>query len=554
MVNPTVLTLLRPGQLARSRTTPPDLFRRDEAKGGILRLIADSDWGRIGDHLSGWVDCGEKHPARGLAKYLPLKGEVFLLRSRYSKAGRCFQSVLRTLEHPFEGVLILVIPDETFRVLAGRAISVEADSMCPVSIRKGRGMMATGEAARLLLRQLGPVPADHPSRRRFVGRSVSSELVRVLIDRAGRCSAPVLILGESGTGKEVVARLLHDCSSRLREPFLAVNCAAIPRELLESELFGTCKGAFSSAVEKIGLWERAGEGTLFLDEVGDLSPEHQAKILRVLEEKRIRPVGGLEDRPVCARIVAATQRSLLDKVERQQFRADLYFRLGGFRITLESLDENRGDIPVLARYFWRQITGDPEASIHAEFLEALEQRRWPGNGRQLKAFLQEIYHLFETNHPNRLHFDLLQAHRTGQGEANPPKGSVAIDPTASILDQCGRAARALRAIDLALRELLMPGVGSESDGGGSISCRAVLTSAVSELERLAGDPLGFGSERAYRSIEGILDLADQTDGIVHLEDRERSSIRERELGTLVASGLSVLFEEMEGFRRSLGAA
>lgn len=223
---------------------------------------------------------------------------------------------------------------------------------------------------------------------RVVSRSRSMREVSDLIDLAASSPSTVLVTGETGVGKEVVARELHDRSNRGREPFVALNCAAFPESLLESELFGHTKGAFTGADRaKIGLFEAAAKGTLFLDEIAETGLPLQAKLLRVLQEREVRPVGGHESRPVDCRIIAATNRVLSDEVTRGHFREDLFYRLNVFPIRIPPLRERRPDILPLARYFLA-LHGPREGKLGCHLSLAtshlLEAYTWPGNVRELE--------------------------------------------------------------------------------------------------------------------------------------------------------------------------
>jgi formate hydrogenlyase transcriptional activator len=204
--------------------------------------------------------------------------------------------------------------------------------------------------------------------------------------------ATVLIAGETGTGKELVARAVHDHSERAQRPFVKVNCAAIPAELLESELFGHERGAFTGAVaQRIGRFEAADGGTLFLDEIGDMPLNLQTKLLRVLQEQEFERVGGTRTISVDVRIVAATNRDLKGMVEESRFRADLYYRLAVFPLSVPPLRERREDIPSLTRYFVRkhaQRMGRNIESIPAHAMESLINHDWPGNIRELQNVIE----------------------------------------------------------------------------------------------------------------------------------------------------------------------
>ncbi|MEM1009828.1 MAG: sigma-54 dependent transcriptional regulator, partial [Myxococcota bacterium] len=203
-------------------------------------------------------------------------------------------------------------------------------------------------------------------------------------------------LGESGTGKELVARAIHQCSVRQHHPFRALNCGAIPETLLESELFGFEKGAFSGAVQtRAGAFEQAGEGTLFLDEIGDLPLHQQVTFLRVLEVSTFRRVGGQKDLPCRARLVAATHRDLVASVREGRFRGDLYHRISVLPIVLPPLRQRPEDIPLLVRYFLRTFGKNREVKVSQEALEVMQRYSWPGNIRELRNAIQRALVMVE---------------------------------------------------------------------------------------------------------------------------------------------------------------
>ena len=226
----------------------------------------------------------------------------------------------------------------------------------------------------------------------IVGDSPAVRAATELIRRVADSDATVLITGESGTGKELVARALHDLSSRRDQPFVAVNCAAMPAPLLESELFGHVRGAFTDAKRsRPGLFVQAGSGTLFLDEIGEMPLEMQVKLLRVLQERKVRPVGGDEEVSFDARVVTATNRDLESEVEEKRFREDLFYRINVVAIPVPPLRARGGDVLVLAQYFLRKIasrTGKPVEGISAEAARKLADYDWPGNVRELENCME----------------------------------------------------------------------------------------------------------------------------------------------------------------------
>jgi DNA-binding NtrC family response regulator len=221
----------------------------------------------------------------------------------------------------------------------------------------------------------------------MIGESAGMRELKELIRRYAPSDSPVLVLGESGTGKERAARLIHDASRRRDGPCVAVNCGALPATLLESELFGAEKGAFTDAVSRPGSFERADGGTLFLDEVGEMSPAAQASLLRVIEQKELTRVGGTRTIPLDVRVVSASNRDLKTDVSAGRFRADLFYRLGVLPIRVPPLRERPGDIPLLAVHFLWQM-GSKSRTLSDGARERLLGHSWPGNIRELRSVME----------------------------------------------------------------------------------------------------------------------------------------------------------------------
>ena len=226
----------------------------------------------------------------------------------------------------------------------------------------------------------------------LIGSSPKFRALLDEIDMVAPVDSTVLVRGETGTGKEVVAKAIHAASPRRQQPFVAINCAAIPAALLESELFGYERGAFTGAVtHREGRFQAADRGTLFLDEIGDLPLELQPKLLRVLQEQQVERLGGSRSIQVNVRVIAATNQDLWGMVQEKQFRADLYYRLNVFPINLPPLRERDGDIPLLVSHFVRKFAerqGKTIDCISEEVMEALESHHWPGNIRELQNFIE----------------------------------------------------------------------------------------------------------------------------------------------------------------------
>jgi len=252
--------------------------------------------------------------------------------------------------------------------------------------------------------------ADPPDRRfkRIIGNSAALESVLGQVEQVASTDSTVLIEGETGTGKELIAQAIHSSSERYGRAFIKLNCAAIPLDLLESELFGHEKGAFTGAIaQKIGRFEMADKGTLFLDEVGDIPPALQPKLLRVLQEQEFERLGSGRTHKVDVRLVAATNRDLVKMVARGQFRSDLYYRLNVFPVLLPALRERREDIPALVNHFAKMFSrrmGKQVDSIPPETMAAFQWYSWPGNIRELQNLVERAVILSRDGVlPNPLH-------------------------------------------------------------------------------------------------------------------------------------------------------
>ena len=259
----------------------------------------------------------------------------------------------------------------------------------------------------------------------IIGKTKKMQHLFTQIQTAAVSSITVLIQGETGTGKELVARSIHDHSPRKAGPFVAINCAAIPAELIESELFGHEPGAFTGAiVQRIGQFEQANTGTLFLDEIGDMPPALQAKLLRVLEEREFQRLGGTKTIAINIRVLTATHWDLTDTAKEDAFREDLYYRLAAFIIVILPLRERREDIPILADHFLKRYAAAAEKTIRAisaDALQVLMQHDFPGNVRELKNAIESAV-LYETT--DLLQPQSLPSHLTQEGSQAATEGSA----------------------------------------------------------------------------------------------------------------------------------
>jgi DNA-binding NtrC family response regulator len=338
----------------------------------------------------------------------------------------------------------------------------------------------------------------------IVGNSRVMQEVCKEIGRVAAKPVAVLIRGETGTGKELVARAIYQHSTRADKPFIAVNCAAIPENLLESELFGHERGAFTGAENRrIGRFEQADGGTLFLDEIGDLSAFTQAKLLRVLQEKTLQRVGGKETITVDARIIAATHRDLEQAIREKQFREDLYYRLSGFVIQLPPLRERLEDISELTTYFLRRLAREldlPAATLQPEAVAWLQQQSWPGNVRQLANVIRQALLLVRGFPITVTHLKTVMVNRTGSSAPTDESLLGLIDEFLEAAQQ-GTVADAHAAVIEAVERQLFARAIERAQGNQAKAARWLNVSRQTMREKLtyfglrpasggAGDPTG----------------------------------------------------------------
>jgi two-component system response regulator PilR (NtrC family) len=287
----------------------------------------------------------------------------------------------------------------------------------PVDLGRLRELVASA----LRLRSVGS--GEPPVDNRLLGDSPPMRALRKQIAKLARSQAPVYISGESGSGKELVARLIHEQGPRAQQPFVPVNCGAIPSELMESEFFGHKKGSFTGAIEdKQGLFQAANGGTLFLDEVADLPLPMQVKLLRAIQEKAVRAVGGQQENVVDVRILSATHKDLSAEVAAGRFRQDLFYRLNVIELHVPALRERREDIGLLACAMLARLaegSGEPPARLHEDALKKLESYRFPGNVRELENMLERAYTLCENDEIQPSDLRMIDAPSAGEaGEAS----------------------------------------------------------------------------------------------------------------------------------------
>jgi two-component system nitrogen regulation response regulator NtrX len=303
----------------------------------------------------------------------------------------------RIQEMPFgERPVVVVISGHGSIEAAVRATKLGAFDFVekPLTIEKVTVVVKNALAHRALELENTRLKQDTSARYRIIGESVPMKALRQQLSLMAGTNGRVLIFGESGTGKELVAHAIHAMSPRAGQPFVEVNCAAIPEELIESEMFGHVKGSLAGAQEdKTGKFQKADGGTLFLDEVGDMSLRTQSKVLRALEEQRFEPVGASQSVQVDVRVIASTNKNLEEEIERGNFREDLFYRLNVIPFFVPPLRDRREDIPLMADFFLREFTmsyGRKPKELTPEAYQVLSDYHWPGNVRELKNLIERI--------------------------------------------------------------------------------------------------------------------------------------------------------------------
>jgi len=292
----------------------------------------------------------------------------------------------------------------------------------------------------------------------IIGKSAGITKVKREIRQVSGSDIPILITGETGTGKELVARSIHEYSPRSAQPFVAINCAAIPSDLLESELFGHERGAFSGAVtRKYGLFEVANQGTILLDEIGEMSMELQTKILRAIETKQFRRLGAQKEIKSDFRVISSTNRNLLALIDEGKFREDLYYRLSPFTIEVPALRRRKSDIPLLVDYYsMKKGRNDPPSDPESDFIRALQSYNWPGNIRELQNALERVYLLSGDSAPSTEHL-LPEVSLKGRSQNKVNKQTLAEIEREHILkiyrEVGGNKTLAARTLGISLRSL-----------------------------------------------------------------------------------------------------
>lgn len=455
-------------------------------------------------------DRGMKDPRKGLNYYLLglNSGKIPMIDGQYENERQVVRSLRTLLEKAVQlkahRLFVVGIPERVFSVLVKKtgagAAAAEPVQDAP-RLRMGTKTLEQSmqemsiENILAILQTKNNTYDDILSS--LVGESLPIRLIRQLIAHAAQGDFPVMILGPSGSGKENVAKEIHARSRRGNQPFVAVNCSAIPEKLFESEVFGCKKGSHSEAyADREGLWVSASGGTLFLDEIGDLCLEHQAKILRALQENEIRPVGSVKCTKVDARIISATNRDLIAMMQNGSFRDDLYYRLCCFPIRTPALKSLRRDISPIARSLWREVTNNPQATLPQEVIDELQKYHWPGNVRELKMLLNRLHALFYEDEPGvtqvRVVFALQQ--QLKKDYRMPDEKDQTIFHLAEKLDHLKSVSATLHAIKAQFLTL------EDSSLSGTPLPVEPLKIQLTELEMLCREPASFGDQGTFFAV------------------------------------------------------
>lgn len=463
-------------------------------------LIRDDDLPNIREHERLFMDRGKKNKHKGLSQSLLGKRDdrIPFINGNYgsvTQLARSIRDLLKNALNTGDGSLYVIAANRGIFNEVLRRISIPGKSVNWLKNKFDRDEEGINFRLLSYLKDRHEVPDSLENK--FIGKSVESNLIRLFIAHASQVDQTVLITGDTGTGKEVIARSIHEYSRRNVRQLIPVNCGAIPHELLEAELFGHRRGAFSGAFfDKKGLWEQADKGTLFLDEIADLRPDHQVKVLRAIENGEIRRIGETKSIKVDARIIAATNRDLISSVQRGDFREDLYYRLNGIRIRTYPLRRHPEDIPMLANHFWKSITRDESNSLPDEVIKELMNYSWPGNARELKMHLANLYSLFGHNKIRADHVRVIfhiegQTVESGSGLKTKDRKKVQIMESMRHLRKVYEIIHAIRTV--ISTSIMKPHIAKPM----LESARTSVSLRLNELEILSHQPLLFQSEQTF---------------------------------------------------------
>ena len=536
-----------------------DVEKLKSDKQPVVYLFANEDLEVLRQYVDVVVDRGPMDNRKGLTIYLAPKRKkklekIPLIEATYGSEGKAIGGI-KTLFTNVEGRDII----KTFIVGVEKKVfddvwkNADKEDVKKFSVIISKPVCTTTVGTSLdsteqrILRHLESLHGVSPElEKEYVGESDSACLVRALILSAAKAEEPVLILGDTGTGKEVVARTIHNHSACKKYAFTAVNCGAIPTELLEYELFGGEKNITHAGQPlKKGLWEVTGKGTLFLDEIGDLSLNHQVKILRALENNTIKRVGGVKDIKVEARILAATNRNLFAMVQSNDFREDLYYRLRGSFVRTPTLKDCLEDVSVLALFFWRKITKNAGASLSSDVLEELSRYAWPGNVRELKMVLTHLFSYSQREDPSDTNLkDIF--YLEGRAFLTPDGSPVSRDEASLQRARCRQhLKRADEVINLCHYKFKGSLAEDIKSGEPLSSIRESLLFLKHEIEQLCNKPTLFHGKEIFSAVYDFQGKISYLLSLLSLDHKSATEFLETDMISALDSLLLMISHEIE---------
>jgi DNA-binding NtrC family response regulator len=495
------------GEFMKSQTMP------------VAFLIREPDIKKLTALGNGIVDRGVKTAPKPLSLKLLGQSSVPLIRARYSSGRQVGRSIWRLLDNALNSgdsnCYIIAVAGRIFEYLWQRSVPAEDAPPKKEPDWNAPSIDSQTRVAHLLLEALGNVEVDPLLEETYVGASARICYARVLTMRAADCDDPVLILGETGTGKEIIAHAIHRLSKNRKGPFVDVNCAAIPTEMFEAELFGHQKDAFTNAnYARKGLWAMADGGTLFLDEIGDMPFTHQAKILRCIEDGMIRRIGSNKGVKIRARVIAATNVNLFAMTQEKRFREDLFNRLRIFMIPTPPLEDCPEDIPRIAQKLWKDVTGGKRKPLSVEVISMLRAQPWPGNVRGLKTAMSKLHRHYVSGRITRKHVELILLQDQLFGSVSP-KVLAQRRKAYQRLTHLRRLRETEEAV-LACQHALKPLAQTKTTpltSNQRQQLQFALLQRLEELEMLCLDPLEFPGEATFFTLcrfkKSIADLHNQ---------------------------------------------
>jgi transcriptional regulator with AAA-type ATPase domain len=493
--------------LAKSTNMPEEITQQ-----GSICLIAGLNFEILRKHfeIKMFLDCGEKADKIDLKRALRFdekkdrdKPKQVVFNS--SSIGALKRSLNAFFEKHYTAIdppCLIVIPDSIFEAFTKNEVKLS---------KRRREKPAIDEQDPLFL--LINVPESNPLTKKlegiYLGTSIEVKHTRALIYLACQSDSPVLILGESGTGKDVIASQIYENASSYKKGFFRVNCSALPESLLEGELFGYVKGSFTGAsADKVGLFTAAENGTIFLDEIGDLSLANQVKILHAVENHGIRQIGSNKTRPVNVRIIAATNRNLDAMMRQGTFREDLYYRISAFRINSHPLREHPEDIPLLAISYWEKKKRSSKLS--KTFLEYLKTYQWPGNVRELYSLLNSLVDYFGDIQPTPAHVDAIRKSR--QDVLVQSTAEEKDDPAQFLKIKSQNVLVAIQNILRSVKVEMNPAIYErlQTGGNGSEYLRKFLSQEITRIDELCLEPAYFKRWEIFKMMTRYKQLLDNT--------------------------------------------